>query len=814
MNKRFYRTMILMLAIALISLGSGWPTYAVATPSIELPELDIKSTPISKVYGDFNFDSTAPVTIIVEMTEPSLAEARALGKNQSKQALEKTRKEVIGKVKEKVRSASIKREYDQVFSGFSVKLPENEIIKLVELGEIKAIYPNIWYVQTKVVNSSPLSADEFHATMLDSLPFINASAAWNQGFDGKGITVAVIDTGVDYMHSDLAHAFDASNYGYDFVDNDEDPMEVTGEYHGTHVAGTIAGYNPDNGFSGVAPGATLLGYRVLGPDGGSSEDVIAGIELAVAEGADVMNLSLGNILNAPDYATSIALDNAMSAGVVAVTSNGNSGPDPWTVGSPGTSRTAISVGASKQPYNTFTSNLLISDNATYDSNVMGYPSESALLELNGQTYELVYGGLGTSKELNPKVVAGKVVLIQRGLYPFVEKVENAYNAGAVAAIIYNNVETNEIPDISSMALPTFKMTKAVGEALKASMDIQTLTISFDTQFDKAIGETVADFSSRGPVVDTWMIKPDICAPGVDVVSTYPGGGYMSLDGTSMAAPHVAGIAALILDQHEHYSPYQVKSVLMNSAVDIIDPETGKPYPFNAQGAGSVRVDKVLEQETLVTPGSHSFGVIYAGDEKALRETTFTIENTSSEDKTYTLSMAFDSTTAIKPIYETAVTVSANATAEVTVGIEVDMTVIETGFYEGEILIDDISVPTIVFIEEPDYSRIPLAGLDFIKGKAYVWGYLPQGADALIIALFDLDGNPVEITHYTTGIEKNPDNNFFEYEWNGLDIYGNKFDSGTYYMVFIATAKGSTSGVIGAVVTTPFVKGINVNKNKK
>ena len=470
----FKRIMVLMLAVALVLSGSGLNSFAAkpvssnpplskAALNFELPEMDIKTLPVSKVFGDFNYNSAAPITVIVEITEPSIFEAKAMGNNQIKQNLEKTRKEIIEKVK----------------------------------------------TNTKVDTTKVLSAEEFHANMLDSLPFINASAAWEQGYNGEGITVAVIDTGVDYTHIDLKHAFDFSNLGYDFVDNDEDPMEVRGEYHGTHVAGTIAGYNPDNNFSGVAPGARLLGYRVLGPDGGTSEDVIAGIELAVFEGADVMNLSLGNTLNAPDYATSIALDNAMSAGVVAVTSNGNSEPDPWTVGSPGTSRTAISVGAAMQPYNVYSSDLAVSDSIYYESAVMGYPSENALIELNGQPYELIYGGLGTTKELNPKLVAGKVVLIQRGLYPFVEKVQNAYNAGAVAAIIYNNVDTNEIPDIPAMALPTFKMTKAVGEALKASMDAQTsgpLTLSFNTQYVKTIGETVADFSSRGPVVDTLKVK--------------------------------------------------------------------------------------------------------------------------------------------------------------------------------------------------------------------------------------------------------------------------------------------------------------------
>ena len=105
----------------------------------------------------------------------------------------------------------------------------------------------------------------------------------------------------------------------------------------------------------------------------------------------------------------------------------------------------------------------------------------------------------------------------------------------------------------------------------------------------------------------------------------------------------------------------------------------------------------------------------------------------------------------------------------------------------------------------------MAGLDFYRGKAYVWGYLPQGADELAIILYDFDYNFVALTHLVLNIEKNPENNFFEYMWNGKTIDGETIPAGSYYMAFFATAKGDTTGVIAAVVTSPFVKGINVKK---
>jgi minor extracellular serine protease Vpr len=226
-----------------------------------------------------------------------------------------------------------------------------------------------------------------------------------------------------------------------------------------------------------------------------------------------MNLSLGNSLNAPDWATSIALDNAMAEGVVAVTSNGNAGPNNWTVGSPGTSREAISVGATQLPYDVFTAATTSSDGVSYASSaVQGFPTEEALLGLNGKDFELVDVGFGSPAEFAGKDLTGKIALISRGAgIPFVDKATEAKKAGAVGAVLYNNV-AGVMPLIPGMDVPTIMLNQADGEALKAK--VADVTVSFNIAFSQRVGETMADFSSRGPVVDTWMIKPDVSAPGV------------------------------------------------------------------------------------------------------------------------------------------------------------------------------------------------------------------------------------------------------------------------------------------------------------
>lgn len=501
----------------------------------------------AELFGEIDISSSVPETVIVELEEESIIEAKHKGKRQSAANLKSERGKVISDLKSKTKNAEVNREYDYLFSGFSVEIPANEIPKLLTVAGVKAVYPNVEYT----VDAVELDWDAVNPEMMESAPFIGSDLAWDAGYTGEGITVAVIDTGTDYTHPDLAHAF-GDYKGYDFVDNNDDPQETPpgdprggSTDHGTHVAGTVAA----NGqIKGVAPDATLLAYRVLGPGGsGTTENVVAGIERAVQDGADIMNLSLGNSQNDPDFATSIALDWAMAEGVVAVTSNGNSGPDNWTVGSPGTSREAISVGANRLPYNVFTSELFTSEGVEYPSaKVMGFPSEEELLALNDGEYEFVDVGLGAVADFEGKDLEGNIALISRGDFAFVDKAENAKNAGAVGAIIYNNV-AGEHPDVPGMAVPTIKTTLADGQRLLAELEAGNNTISFDIEFSHEVDETVADFSSRGPVMNNWMIKPDVGAPGVNITSTIPTHnpdnphGYAAFQGTSMSAPHVAGV---------------------------------------------------------------------------------------------------------------------------------------------------------------------------------------------------------------------------------------------------------------------------------
>jgi len=239
-------------------------------------------------------------------------------------------------------------EFENVFNGVVLNITSNEAKEIEKIKGVKKVYPNY------LVN----------ITLTDSIPLINADDVWQldvqgnncaisgqQCLTGNGITIGIIDTGVDYTHEDLGRCLGTNCKvvgGYDFVNNDEDPMDDMG--HGTHCAAIAAG----NGvLKGVAPDAKIYAYKVLDAGGsGKNSDLISAIERVVdpnqdgdfSDHLDIISLSLGGYGN-PDDPVSQAIDNAVNSGVVAVIAAGNSGPGENTIGSPGTARKAITVGA-------------------------------------------------------------------------------------------------------------------------------------------------------------------------------------------------------------------------------------------------------------------------------------------------------------------------------------------------------------------------------------------------------------------------------------------------------------------------------------
>lgn len=547
----------------------------------------------------------------------------------------------------------------------------------------------------------------------------------NRRLTGKGVTVGVIDTGVDYTHPDLKRNFAG---GRDLVDNDTDPMETKtlgrATVHGTHVAGIIAA----NGkLKGVAPDAKILAYRALGPGGGgTTENVLAAIEQAIKDKVDIMNLSLGNDINGPDLPISLALNRAVDRGIVAIAASGNSGPNVWTVGSPGTASKAISVGAStptiEVPY------LLIEG---MRDKLRIQPLEgSANWDLD-RSYPIVDGGLGSVADL--KDAMGKIVLLKRGKLTFSEKAKNARDAGAKAVIIYNNLSGGFMGNLEEkIDIPVGSITKKDGELLKSKAN-NLANISISEEKD-----LLADFSSRGPVTDTWEVKPDIVAPGVAIKSTIPGG-YLSLQGTSMAAPHVAGACALIKQAHPEWTPDQIKAALMNTAKPL--EKNGKLYRTYEQGAGRIQVNEAVKATSLVSPSSLRFGKFESEGDN--HKTFLHVENLSDKPVRYTFDIPKQAD-GLKWHFPLAFTLQPGETRDLKLELEVNPIELKGKIHDGYLTIhagaNPIQIPYIYVLEEPNYPRV--MGFDFKDGDkqgTYRYEvYLPGGAEEFGIALFNPD----------------------------------------------------------------------------
>ncbi|GAK02669.1 extracellular serine protease [Geomicrobium sp. JCM 19037] len=743
----------------------------------------------AQIFGVHDFTSSQTKTVIVELEEKSELDARQSGERQSRSVLTDERNRVLNDIEVNVSSVDVVQEYGYVFSGFSIDLPEDEIPQLLTIDGVKAVYPDVEYEVDTIGEDIAIAEEEFSPDMLDSGPFIGNQEAFDMGYTGEGVTVAVIDTGVDYTHPDLAPAF-GSYKGYDFVDNNEDPQETPpgdprggSTDHGTHVAGTVAGSGL---VTGIAPDANLLAYRVLGPGGsGTTANVIAGIEQAVLDGADVMNLSLGNTLNDPDFATSIALDVAMADGVVAVTSNGNSGPENWTVGSPGTSREAISVGATQLPFAEYTAAMQTETGSYPSAEVMGFSNELDLLRLNEGEYEFFDAGIGAPEDFEDVDAEGNIALMVRGDLPFVEKAENAADAGAVGAIIYNNVEGAQ-PDVPGLDIPTVKLSLQDGQAMLDALANGDNTVSFDFDFDREVGETVADFSSRGPVMFNWMIKPDVSAPGVSIVSTVPTHdssnphGYSSKQGTSMSAPHVAGAAAILLDADPDASVEHVRAALMNTAETLVDAD-GNTYPHNTQGTGSIRIPDAINVDSTVMPGTHSFGIFNEDEGVQTKRSSFTINNVSDQRQAYGFSIEFDGNpSGISAMTSSDIALQPGQSGEVRLNIQVNPDLLDSGYYEGmitvESLTDTIEVPTILFVDEPDYPRITsLDVLDTEKPNEFdLVANVPRGAEELGFWLYDAEtGNYLGLADSYTDVAGGT----FEETYDATHL-----DAGDYVMI--------------------------------
>jgi len=700
------------------------------------------------------------VTVVVQLEKPSLIEymkqiksspERMAASAQSSyvQTLMTSQKPFITEV-EKL-GGNVMGQYTKTINGFMARVPAKE------LNAIRAL-PGV-----KEVRRAP----QHEITLSNSVPLINADDVWGMSpipYFGGGVTIAVIDTGIDYTHAMFGGSGDPDDYaindpdkiepgsfptlkvigGYDFAgtaynadssspsynpipDPDPDPLDEGG--HGTHVASTAAGI--DAGFgNGVAPESALYALKVFGA-AGSTNLVMDAIEWAmdpngdsnIADHVDVINMSLGssfgpNDENDPEL---IVLEAASAAGVFVVASAGNAGDNSYIVGAPSVSDSALSVAASSTGFQTSPYIVYNDGNEkempyTTSENPFTTPITAEFVVIDAIDGDDNSGYLCYTTDVEPGVLSGKIALIQRGgststfSCTFDLKINNAAALGAKAAIIYNNVSGIISMATPDSTLPAGSILQSDGEILK-SLSNKNITIGPDSNVTTFVSpdpvDTIGSFSSRGPRGFDSKLKPEIAAPGVAIFAANMGSGNLgiSMSGTSMAAPHVAGVAALIKQAHPGWTNEQVKAAIMNTAVDLADSVSAQ---IPRQGAGRVDAYAALNTNVVAVGDpklvSLSWGVIEVSENTFEDVKTITLYNFSGDEITLDIASAFTSTTiagaTLTPsVSQVAVPGQGSATIDVT--LTLDSTLLPLSFGGMEEYYGFVT-----FTGTEDYLRVP------------------------------------------------------------------------------------------------------------
>jgi subtilisin family serine protease len=569
---------------------------------------------------------------------------------------------VIGAVRAAIPGAVVQERYSILLDGFAVRLPAKSLPKLVRVNGVTKIYPSVSYYETMDRGPSVIHAPELEAatgakgqgvkiavvdTGVDSSsPFLNpAGFSYPAGFP-KGNTAKTTPKVI------VARVFP----GEPRDKNSTLPFDPT-EPHGTHVSGIAAGdegtnaaAGPDHpavaNLSGVAPKAWIGNYRVftvptpLGHEA-STPEIVHAFEAAVADGMNVINFSGGGPQTDPvNDAMFETIHNVTLAGVVPVIAAGNDREDFGfgTAGSPGVAPDAIAVAATSNSH-VFAPALSVSggppslgavpfqgaagakppaawstlDQTLLDvSTIMGTDGKPVDAHLCGSTDD-PNAGKGT---LPAGSLTGKIALAARGVCAFTVKADLAKRAGATGLILVDNRfgEANAIP--IPLSLPAGMVSDLDGSLLRGYAAQHggqaTIRVSNDIrEIQTGRSGVITSFSSAGPTDFGWFLKPDISAPGLDVLSSTPplttGSTFSVFAGTSMATPHVAGAAALLVQRHPSCTPQQIKSALMSTAGAAWQ-DTARTQEANVllEGAGLANVLAADDPKVFTDPQSLSF----------------------------------------------------------------------------------------------------------------------------------------------------------------------------------------------------------------
>ncbi|MGL3807581.1 S8 family serine peptidase [Paeniglutamicibacter sp. R2-26] len=582
---------------------------------------------------------------------------------------------------------------------------------------------------------------------------------------GKGVTIAVLDTGIDYTHagfggpgtlegyeaaqsSSTIPAKDSGLYdpkkfigGWDLVGDDynadprspgyqpvpkpdANPLDCSSAGHGSHVAGSAAGYgvNADGStfkgdFTGLtaddvsgmrigpgsAPEAALVGIRVFGCEG-SSDVVGQALDYVLDpnndgnfdDRAQIINMSLGSDQSPADDPETDIVNSLAKLGILSVVSSGNSGDITDVGGAPGNARSALTVANS------------VGSKVTLDGITVEAPSDAAgtaagqyssnfnyaaadPAKLSGQVVMGPAGNPFGCSPFAPGSLEGKWVWLkwsENQVFPCGSAVRfnNAQAAGATGVILDSEVSVFEAGIGGNTTLPGAQFTKAYSDSLRPAAEAGTLKVTLDPALvgtaaaESGKGDTLNSGSSRGVHGSEGIVKPDVAAPGtlIGSVGVGTGNGPAVMSGTSMAAPHAAGIAALVAGSGK-YSAYEIKSIVMNTASADVLAANGKAYGPNRVGSGRVIASAAVETPAYAfatdAPDLTSvvFGVIELDKKKYKSTKSITVVNKSSKTQTYNVKYvpATEIPGASYSLSERKVTLKAGKSTKIKVTLNID-----------------------------------------------------------------------------------------------------------------------------------------------
>jgi subtilisin family serine protease len=584
--------------------------------------------------------------------------------------------------------------YDTLLNGFSAAMSPRAAAQLADRSDVASVEP------VSIVR-------KLNET---SVPFIGATKTWKKlGVKGQGITVADVDTGIDYTHKNFGGpgtvaAYEANDPnviepgtfptkkvigGYDLVGSDyevldddptndiprpdPDPLDGVDDDHGSHTSGTCCGNGVKGQIGpGVAPKSKLLAIKVW-DEGDSTDDVlVAGFERAmdpnddgkIKDAADVITFSGGVDYGTENSAEAVAAQRVVDLGTVFVAAAGNAGNQPvggsaYIAGTPANAPGVISVAASIDQFTAQTISINSPSIELPDQGIMVVQDFGGGFPDGGITGDLYDG-----RQLDPPAdpgneapadaqfcsslpagsLAGKIVLVFKGATgegdcAGSKKAFNAQQAGAQAVVLislFGGAPSGLSTDGEPITIPVVMISGNDGYAILDELSpgsaynsgTVNATLNSDTTIIDSYTDAMTDFTSEGPARLTNDLKPDISAPGYDIQSTDAGTGNKGIkfSGTSMATPHIAGVAALLVQLHPKWSPDQIKAALMNQAVqDLKDNLLGSPVSATVMGSGRVDAFGSATTVSLADPASLSYGLDIASG--SLRETrSFKVEN--------------------------------------------------------------------------------------------------------------------------------------------------------------------------------------------